>query len=1125
MKNSLRLLLVAWLTLAADVVVAYTLSGTVYGNGVPMPNATVRLLLASDSSQATQGTTDPNGLYSLDVGDGSYYMLITPPVEASDFVVSRVNNIVINGSNLVRNVALVAGTSLRGIVQFYDGTPVANIHVTVQDQSTGSNLGTSITDSSGAYALTLAPGTYKYYIDGGPATFLGHPSIFVISNAYQNTVVSGTTIQDIVLPVAFLSGRVVDTTGAGVGITQINSNDVSHIRPDGSACRTLQSFATDSSGNYTMALCDGFSYVITAVPPQSSGLPANRYEGVAVNGNASRDFVLQPGVVLSGTVKLADGTPVSNMAIDVIDQNTSINQGRVFSDASGIYSVTVPQGTYKFHLDGHNATYPGAGWLLIYNAFPNTSVTAPTALDMVLPLAVLSGKTTRVGGEVVGGVRLTNVDQGYILPDGSTCRTTHDRFSASDGTYEMALCAGFSYIIDALPPGTSGLPTNVFKNVSTSIATTRDFVLTEATLSGVIRFSSGTPVSRMLVNVIDESTSVAIGSTFSASDGIYRIAVPDGTYKFYLDGGETTYPERPAIFVYANAYPNTVVSGPTTRDMQLPLVLLSGLTTDSNAVPIGGIRIDTNDAIHPRTDGSTCRATASKTSNVEGAYAMVVCNDATYIIYVIPPVTSGFSNSSIASLPIAGDTGLNILLQMPDNIAPRILSGPLATQIGTASATVVWETDEPAKGAATWTGGSVVEADYRTQHAALLTGLSPLTPYTVTVSATDRSNRGPTTASVTFTTANLPDTTSPLIVDGPAVTAITHNSAVVSWETNEPATTVVGGDVATTVLGYRSLHRVELTGLTSERPYAITISSVDAAGNAPTSRSLGFTTLAAPDTTPPVITKGPWSTDITADAATVRWETDEPANSGLSFNDGTAYGVLNDDALTVKHSVRMNGLQSGTTYTVTVSSKDAAGNGPILGTPFPLTTLTGSDSRPPVFTTLPQVCNVNHQLIHLCFDTDEPASALVEYGLSSSALAKQEARAQLIQHHSIPINGLLTQTSYFLRVKVKDGAGNEAISDVLEISTTALGSAQAPQFLQVPTASYVGKDRVILEWETDRPCRGVVEYGQGSYGLQRTESAYKTKQRVVITNLGSEASYQFRVTVTDVDGLATTQDM
>jgi hypothetical protein len=305
--------------------------------------------------------------------------------------------------------------------------------------------------------------------------------------------------------------------------------------------------------------------------------------------------------------------------------------------------------------------------------------------------------------------------------------------------------------------------------------------------------------------------------------------------------------------------------------------------------------------------------------------------------------------------------------------------------------------------------------------------------------------------------------------------------------------------------------------LTASKEYSVSISSTDAAGNAPVTRDLSFTTPPASDTLAPVITKGPWSVDITSNGATVAWETDEPANSGVSYNDGTAYEVLNDDALTLSHAVRLTRLKHNTAYNVTVSSKDSSGNGPTLSETFVIRTLAETDTQPPVFLNPPAACNVNQQLIQLCFDTDEPSSVVVQYGVTPENLNKSEAVAQLIQNHTLPINGLVPSTAYYFRVSVKDQAGNEAVSDVLQVTTLATSSSD-PEFVSAPVVSYQGDDRAVIEWETDRPCMALVEYGVKNYNSQVSSSELAIKHSLVLSKLKAATTYQFRVTATDVDG-------
>jgi chitodextrinase len=403
----------------------------------------------------------------------------------------------------------------------------------------------------------------------------------------------------------------------------------------------------------------------------------------------------------------------------------------------------------------------------------------------------------------------------------------------------------------------------------------------------------------------------------------------------------------------------------------------------------------------------------------------------------------------------------------------------------------------------------------------LLDNLQPNQSYTATVSAYDRTGNGPTTASTAFRTLGVPDSTAPLITAGPSVGLVDPSTVTLTWETNEPATTKVRGELTYDNSNLVVSHTATLQGLSPATQYNVTVSSTDAAGNGPATRELTFKTPAAADTAPPVITKGPWSTDVTSDAATINWETDEPANSGVSYNDGTAYVVTNDDALTEQHSVRLTSLSASTTYNVTVSSKDASDNGPTLSQPFQVLTLAAADTQGPVFTEAPTACNINQQLIQLCFRTDEPASVLVEYGAAQSALDKSDAKVQLVQQHSIPINGLTPSTTYYFRVHVTDQAGNERVSETFSIQTHAQTSSP-PSFVTAPTVSYTDNDRVIIEWETDRPCNALVEYGPGNFDLRAEDGQYKTKQVIVLTNLTPGATYQFRVTATDVDGLSVT---
>ncbi|MDX2168908.1 MAG: hypothetical protein SF182_17685, partial [Deltaproteobacteria bacterium] len=79
-------------------------------------------------------------------------------------------------------------------------------------------------------------------------------------------------------------------------------------------------------------------------------------------------------------------------------------------------------------------------------------------------------------------------------------------------------------------------------------------------------------------------------------------------------------------------------------------------------------------------------------------------------------------------------------------------------------------------------------------------------------------------------------------------------------------------------------------------------------------------------------------TDVTDTTITIEWDTDEPATSGVSFNDGVVYDVLSDPTLVLHHVMTLSSLTLGTTYHLTVSSTDVIGNGPSVAGPVDATT-------------------------------------------------------------------------------------------------------------------------------------------------------------------------------------------
>lgn len=179
-----------------------------------------------------------------------------------------------------------------------------------------------------------------------------------------------------------------------------------------------------------------------------------------------------------------------------------------------------------------------------------------------------------------------------------------------------------------------------------------------------------------------------------------------------------------------------------------------------------------------------------------------------------------------------------------------------------------------------------------------------------------------------------PEDTTPPDISGVSATEITASSAKITWTTDEAATSQVEyGTTSTygsTTPKDSSLvltHNVSLTGLSATTVYHFKVDSEDSSGNAASSSDLNFTTLAASDTTPPVISSIN-VLDITQNSARITWKTDEAATSQVEYGTTTAYGfsTVKDTSLSTTHSQSLSGLEKGTEYHFRVNSDDSAGN-------------------------------------------------------------------------------------------------------------------------------------------------------------------------------------------------------
>jgi large repetitive protein len=191
--------------------------------------------------------------------------------------------------------------------------------------------------------------------------------------------------------------------------------------------------------------------------------------------------------------------------------------------------------------------------------------------------------------------------------------------------------------------------------------------------------------------------------------------------------------------------------------------------------------------------------------------------------------------------------------------------------------------------------------------------------YTFVAQATDAAGNTGTIASWTFRVESIPVTTITSIV--PAAN-IASNSSV---RTVSFASDVPGSSFVCTLNGGAEeacASPVEYTGLV-HGTYNFKVVAISPSG---ARDPVGASATWVVDTVAPVITS--FAMSATSRSITITWTTDEPSTRQVFYGTG---GIMNQSTVesttySTSHSVTLSNLNSGTTYTLRVQGKDAAGN-------------------------------------------------------------------------------------------------------------------------------------------------------------------------------------------------------
>jgi chitodextrinase len=333
-----------------------------------------------------------------------------------------------------------------------------------------------------------------------------------------------------------------------------------------------------------------------------------------------------------------------------------------------------------------------------------------------------------------------------------------------------------------------------------------------------------------------------------------------------------------------------------------------------------------------------------------------------------------------------------------------------------------------------------------------ISGLAPLTGYSMTVDARDTAgNVSPASVALTVTTAA--DTTKPTAPTGLAAANVGITSFTLSWTASTDDVGVTGYSVyagSSLVGSTTTATSFNLSGLTGNTKYSMTVKAMDAAGNlSAASTALAVTTLPAPPSTP----AGLVASSITATSFTLKWTASTGGTGGIAGYDVYRNGVLVGSPTTA--TLAISGLAPLTGYSMTVDARDTAGNvSPVSAV---LTVTTAADTTKPTAPTGLVASNIAVTSFILSWTASTDNVGVTGYYIYRGATLVGSTTTAT----SFAYSGLTGNTKYSMAVKATDAAGNLSGASATLVVTTLPAPPSTPNGL---VASAITATSFTLKW-------------------------------------------------------------
>ena len=193
-----------------------------------------------------------------------------------------------------------------------------------------------------------------------------------------------------------------------------------------------------------------------------------------------------------------------------------------------------------------------------------------------------------------------------------------------------------------------------------------------------------------------------------------------------------------------------------------------------------------------------------------------------------------------------------------------------------------------------------------------------------------------------------------------------------------------------------------------------------------------------------------------------------------------------------------------------------------------------SDEGEEIDTTAPVISVISTDMgtstATISWTTDEDSDSEVEYALesiSSTTSTITQSDSNMVTSHSIMLEDLTPETTYYYIVKSTDAGGNQASST--EMSFTTEEPDTTDPFISVISTD-IGTSTATISWTTDESAKGKVMYATESLStasdiLEAASSDFLFAQVVELTGLATSTQYFFMIEAKDEsDNIATSTE-